>query len=194
MRAILRLFRDIAKGECGGITLKTDALSIARAVIPACLRQADARKEGHDGSGRPESPPSSFRRRPESSGLFNTFPQSGNDKRVTSADRGKSQFVSHPASALLDSSLRWNDDEEKKGGLPSDNPFAIPAECLTPAPRHSGEGRNPVLDTTHSRKAGMTLGVGIRSVWHRRAETGCLWPLGPPSWIPAFAGMTTGRE
>ena len=56
-------------------------------------------------------PPSSFRRRPESSGLFNTFPQSGNDKRVTPAGRGKSQSVSHPDSAPLDSSIRWNDGE-----------------------------------------------------------------------------------
>ena len=46
----------------------------------------------------------------ESSGFNNPFPQSGNDKRVTPADREKSQFVSHPDSACLDSSLRWNDD------------------------------------------------------------------------------------
>ena len=77
----------------------------------------------------------------ESSDLFNTFPQSRNDRRVTPADRAKSQSISHPDSAPLDSSLRWNDNEEKKGGLPSDNPFAIVAEYLTSCPpRHSGAG------------------------------------------------------
>ena len=119
----------------------------------------------------------------ESSGFNNPFPQSGNGKRVTSADREKSQFVSHPASAFLDSSLRWNDDEEKKGRLPSGNPFAIPAECLTPSPRrHSGAGRNPVVDTSHSRSAGMTLKGGIRSDWHGQTETGNL--LIPPGFRP----------
>ena len=55
-------------------------------------------------------PPPSFRRRLESSGLYKPYPQSGDDKRVTPADRGKSQSVSHPESAPLDSSLRWNDE------------------------------------------------------------------------------------
>ena len=141
-------------------------------------------------------PPSSFRRRPacmdaggraasgtkaeESSGLYKPFPQGGNDRRMTPADRGKSQFVSHPASAPLDSSLRWNDNggeygkiaEEQKAPSFIDTPTGMQvvgrrlkqaaeearnrlAQIEIQLRRHSGAGRNPVVYTIHARNAGM---------------------------------------
>ena len=65
-----------------------------------------------------------------------------------------------------------------------DSPFAIAGKLPDFSPlRHSGAGRNPVVYSRHSRQAGMAF---------KR------WSLftisAPPSWIPAFAGMTTGSE
>ena len=34
----------------------------------------------------------------------------------------------------MQASLRWNDDGERTGRLPSRQPFAIPDKCLTVAP------------------------------------------------------------
>ena len=75
----------------------------------------------------------SFRQRPESSGLCNSFPQSGNDDRtrhpIKSAIPSPSGLPSSAACSRrgsttyvpvgVDSSFRWNDDEERTGGLPS---------------------------------------------------------------------------
>ena len=51
-------------------------------------------------------PPSSFRRRPESSGLLHTFPPSGNDDTwiIPASVTGASRLTSRPA--FLDSGLR----------------------------------------------------------------------------------------
>ena len=66
---------------------------------PVCGERA--RCPGPPGEGW--NPPPSFRRRPESSGLFNPFPHSGNALRAP-------ESVYHPASAFLDSGFRRNDE------------------------------------------------------------------------------------
>ena len=55
--------------------------------------------------------PVAARRRPESSGLHNPFPHSGNDNRHDNLTRYLAKFFnsSLPRPALLDSSFRWND-------------------------------------------------------------------------------------
>ena len=57
--------------------------------------------------------------------------------------------------------------------------------------RHSGAGRNPVVYTSHYRKAGMTTEALFRQADRNRNR-----PNIPASfsWIPAFAGMTVGAE
>ena len=70
---------------------------------------------GQEARRRPESTPSSFRRKPESSGLFNTFPPGREyPSRASSrhsAGRRAPEPVYHRVIALLDSGLRRNDDE-----------------------------------------------------------------------------------
>ena len=99
--------------------------------------QARKKQQNNKRVGSQQKAPS-FRRRPESSGLDRPFPQGGHDIKggIGSAWHGRAETGNPivPRPALLDSSLRWNDDEEKKSGLPSGNPFAIAAECLTPSP------------------------------------------------------------
>ena len=61
-------------------------------------------------------------------------PDSNLAVRVTPADRGESQSVLHPASAPLDSSLRWNDNgvwENSRGtkGMAIHNKPVIPAQA-----------------------------------------------------------------
>ena len=73
-----------------------------------------------------------------------------------------------------------------------DSPFAMPGKLLDFSPfRHSGEGRNPVVYTRHSRTAGMTI-TGTKTERAIRQNLPSLHHPGLPSWIPACAGMTTG--
>ena len=58
---------------------------------------------------------------------------------------------------------------------------------------HSGARRNPVVETSHSRVAGMTT-TGTTTERAIRQTLPSPHLPGPPSWIPAFAGMTTGAE
>ena len=59
------------------------------------------------------SPPPSFQRKLESSGLCNIFPRSGNDNKGTFGLARQRQtepnFILRHGPALLDSSFRWND-------------------------------------------------------------------------------------
>ena len=105
---------------------------------------------------------------------------------------------------LLDSSFRWNDDGVLFQ-LP-DIPVAVsfrPAHSgktestslppsSFPALRHSSESWNPVVFTLHSR-----LGGNDHSFWPAGAGSkgrGSFTIPASPSWIPAFAGMTTGAR
>ena len=107
-----------------------------------CLERAA--EEGRNRLAQTEiQPPSSFRRRPESSGLYKPFPQCGNDIRgghwvgLARVDRNGAPLAPRPA--FLDSSLRWNDDgvgmrktaEEQKAWQYTKKPV-IPA-CLLQA-------------------------------------------------------------
>ena len=105
------------------------------------------------------SAPPSFRRRPESSGLHNPFPRSGNDNhRNDNRTRHRINLATPalPGLAPLDSSLRWNDG----GGsawvcCQPDSPFCHVWQIPDFSPlRHSGAGRNPVIETLHSRASG----------------------------------------
>ena len=86
---------------------------------------APARHSGLSAAGR---------RRPESSGFNKSFPQRGNDNtraRQSNAPSAKLAIPSLPRPALLDSSLRWNDDgghKTRTGNL----------KCHSAPARHSG--------------------------------------------------------
>ena len=128
----------------------------AGAALPSAATRGQG---GPKPPAKTRNPPPSFRRRPESSGVISHSCKAGMTLKGGIGSvwhrRIKTGSLLTPRPALLDSSLRWNDNEEKKGGLPSDNPFAIVDEYLTPVPRHSGVGRNPVVYAIHARNAGM---------------------------------------
>ena len=75
----------------------------------------------------------------------------GNDNSLNKWPRLplKSGLILTPWQPLLDSSLRWNDDETIDALR---QPYS-----LNPCPRHSGESRNPVVDPSHSRPGGNDL-------------------------------------
>ena len=74
----------------------------------------------------------------------------------------------------------WMQVVERRLEQAAEEARSRPARARTYSPRHSGAGRNPVVYSVHSRSSGNAL-MGPEPVYHP----------GVPSWIPAFAGMTT---
>ena len=105
-------------------------------------------------------PPSSFRRRPESSGVNETFPHSGNDNHRNDNRTRHPPKPATPAPPGLSSWIPAFAGMTTEGGMglsPSRSPFAISGKLSDINLRHSGAGRNPVVLTSHSRSAGMTM-------------------------------------
>ena len=139
--------------------------------------------------------PSSFRRRPESSGLDKPFPQRGNDNhRHNNRTRHPLKTSSHPTPRpLLDSSLCRNDNEQGKSGLPSRQPLSIPDRCLTAA-HPSFMDRKSCMRREGREARSRPAKAGIQKTWPKRQmEPGlCLSATGlkviPRVVIPAAGG------
>ena len=141
------------------------------------------------------SPLTSFRRRPESSGLDNPFPHSGNDNHRNdnrTCYPAKPAIHSLPWPLFLDSSLRWNDDGGGNGfvAIPTASLLFLANYLTSTSPVIPAKAGIQWFRQAIPRIAGMTTGTTTEHAVRQNLPS--LHHPGLPSWIPAFAGMTTG--
>ena len=123
----------------------------------------------HSGAGR-NPPPPSFRRRPESSGLYNTFPRSGNDNPKHRSDRNRTPNY-HPAPPSPAACSRRGSTTCIHAGV---------GRRFQTCPRQAGAAPPPASCGRASMQAGL-----------RRAVTGLLYGLFP---TPSTASAACSRR